>query len=927
MPRRAASIAALVIVALPACRRAPDKPQPPPASVAPQAAATQRATAAPAERGAAGSSTTLAGAAVSTSATPPNTANLAALEMGGHVESGKGLSLQYATFRLLDGDTSTAWSSEMNAKFPQEIVVSFLAHDSALVSGVTITVPARDVNPSAGICPSDGSIWPRDVEIWTSMDGPVQGFVRAAAASLPKESGPHPIRFASPIEARFVKVVVASNYGCAQFTVVAEIEVSEGRAAGYAALLDRHADLASLLSAGAPAAGASSAPGVPGIVGGAAPRDDLCALPSKAAAGADAHAESRNVLVISDDPEQYAPYYYARKDPESPAVRYFPTGPGDGRIDSSILRRVVFWSELPAGVSPALFVRSSGIDTVAIAQACDVKSQLSLASQRALVNWVADGHKLIIQDSDVCHAGPGYSFLPFPFATSNPGARGAASNLRIVENNTIVSARSNDPAFLDAVSWAQEKNGNVKNDLGDSNVVTTYDAHWCGTVLGSNANGIAGFVMAYVRYGKGIIVYDGLDYDQRRSVAYRQLVLRELLIPFNPDGLLCNVPLTPFVITTDATLLTRGLAPGQSAAYPIRVLSNLGAFKGPVRLSLTPPANVAGLVARFEPDTVTLGDEATSTMTVTVPTAAPDSWRMAVRGYGGDTTAALCLAATLPRTGTVVVKTELGPQPAAASQKNLLVILDLSGSMNLPLAGSTRIGVARQVLRDVLKRIPDDFNVGLRLYGHRFGSRQKETCTDSELVLPVRRLDRSAIANAVDRFRPRGETPLVYSVLQAVADLKSAGGGSVVLITDGEESCGGDFAGAAASIRQSGIDFRLSIVGFTLTSAQAQRQLGTLSSSTGGAYYAAQDGPALARALVAATISRFPYTVSDSSGAIVASGEADDNGQDLPPGSYTINVQAGDEKITTSRLDVAAGSSTTVRVVRRGDRFVLDRPH
>jgi len=42
---------------------------------------------------------------------------------------------------------------------------------------------------------------------------------------------------------------------------------------------------------------------------------------------------------------------------------------------------------------------------------------------------------LIIQDADGCGENnrPDYSFLPFPFATSNPGAQGAASALRLIE--------------------------------------------------------------------------------------------------------------------------------------------------------------------------------------------------------------------------------------------------------------------------------------------------------------------------------------------------------------------------------------------------------------------------------------------------------------------------------------------------------------
>jgi hypothetical protein len=308
-----------------------------------------------------------------------------------------------------------------------------------------------------------------------------------------------------------------------------------------------------------------------------------------------------------------------------------------------------------------------------------------------------------------------------------------------------------------------------------------------------------------------------------------------------------------------------------------------------------------------------------------MPSKLPEPWKMALSGTSGDVDTALCIAAHERRTGTLSVRAELGSQPAAAARKNLLIILDLSGSMNLPLGKSTRIATARQVLRDVLQRIPNDFNVGLRLYGHRFGSRQKETCTDSELTVPVAPLNRDAILKIVDTTRPRGETPLVYSVLQAITDLKSVGGGSVALITDGEESCGGDFAAARNAIRASGLDFRLSIVGFTLKEQQAQQQLGALASGTGGAYYSAADGPSLTRALVAATISRFSYTVFDQSGKAVAHGEAGDNGQELTAGDYKVVVQAGDEQLVLDRVSVAVAGSAAVRVTRKGDRFVLER--
>ena len=824
----------------------------------------------------------------SVSARPPRTDNLVALEMGGRVETGKELSRLFALTMLLDDDPKTAWSSEVSAKFPQEIVLSFLGRDAATIAGVVLTLPPAGVNPTAGICPNEGTVWAKDVEIWTSMEGPNQGFSRVAATSLPMEPGDHPVAFPAPVEARFVKLVINSNHGCPQFTMLAGVAVREAQVTKSASFLGRHADLASLLSSAQTAAGP---PPTPASVPVVAAQGDLCALPAPRDP-APRHVESRTVLVVSNDPERYAPFYYAKVDPESPSVRYFSGGPGDGRVDSSILRRLTFLIVPPEGAAPAALVPSAGVDTVVLPQVCDVRTSVSPSFKRALVDWIAAGHKLIIQDSDTCANGPDYSFLPYSFSTSNPGARGAASQLTIVENSFLVSKNASDPAFMDEESWRLEKNGNFKNDFGDSNMVTRYDAHWCGAVAGANAIHASGFVLAYARHGRGVVLYDGMDLDQRRSVAYRQYVLRQLLLPFDPDPLPCSVPLAPFVVTTDASLVARALAPGQTYTYPITVRSNQGAYQGPVRLSLASPT-LAGLVARFDPETVALGAEATSTLTVTLPAAVPESWRMAVRGDASAARAALCLAANLRRTGRLTVANNVASP--SASQKNLLIVLDLSGSMNLPLGKSTRIATARQVLRDVLKRIPDDFNVGLRLYGHRYGSRQKETCTDSELVVPVRRLDRDLISKAIDRLRPRGETPLVYSVLQAAADLKAAAGGSVVLITDGEESCGGDFAAATSVLKQSGLDLRLSIVGFTLTDQKARQPLAAIAGATGGSYYTAEDGAALTRALGAATISRFPFSVVSASGATVAHGEAGDKGQELPPGEYKVVARAGDE--------------------------------
>jgi hypothetical protein len=636
-------------------------------------------------------------------------------------------------------------------------------------------------------------------------------------------------------------------------------------------------------------------------------------------------------MVIARAPTQYSPLSVA-SDPARtpPPTRYFAPGPGKGVVDESIYKRVSYWLQQPDVVRPAAFVPSAHVDTVVLEQVCDIKTSLRADVKQALVAWVANGNKLIISDADSCGSGqvPDYSFLPYSFATSNPGGRAAASALQILEQNFLVSPDSHNPAFFDEPSWRLRQNGNQSNDFGDSNTIVQYDDHWCGALFGTNAIGASGFVMAYAHYGRGVIVYDGIDRDQYQNLAYQQYAARQLLLPFRPDPLPCTLRVAPFAITTDVSLVNREVGTGQSVTYPLTVIGARPGFAGTVALSIVPPQG-ATIGGHVDPVSVSLGRTAPATLTITTPASLPKPLTFGIRGSANGATGTLCLTIDAVRRGHLSVIADVASAATPAlpekTRKNLLVILDLSGSMNSALGKSTRIATARRVLHGILAKVPDDFNVGLRVYGDRYGSKQKETCTDSHLAQPVQKIDRTSLFKIIDTAKPRGETPLVYSVLQAIADLKAAGGGSVVLITDGEESCGGDFAAAAAAIKQSGLDFRLNIVGFTLQGQAAQKALGSLAAGTGGAYYAAADGATLSRALTAATITTFPFSVRDAAGTVVVEGEAGDAGHDLAPGDYTIVVQAGEQAFTLPHVTVATGQTSTVRVTRKGNSFVVSR--
>jgi hypothetical protein len=262
-----------------------------------------------------------------------------------------------------------------------------------------------------------------------------------------------------------------------------------------------------------------------------------------------------------------------------------------------------------------------------------------------------------------------------------------------------------------------------------------------------------------------------------------------------------------------------------------------------------------------------------------------------------------------------------GSKPATP---NLEIVLDVSGSMNTKLGDSTRWQVALGTLKEVVSTLPDDLNVGLRVYGHRYSSKSAETCQDTELLVPIAKLDREKILNATTNLKPRGETPLVRSVLKTVGDLKAAGGGSVILITDGEESCQGNARSAAKEIAKSGVNVTLNIVGFTLTGQKVEAELGSFAGATGGQYYGAQNGAQLSRAIKMAAAQRLPYDILDASGKALASGQTSQLSRELPPGNYRIRIDALGQ-ILEEPVTIVPDQTTTLGLGVEGDRFVIRR--
>ncbi|PWW04257.1 Ca-activated chloride channel family protein [Hoeflea marina] len=182
---------------------------------------------------------------------------------------------------------------------------------------------------------------------------------------------------------------------------------------------------------------------------------------------------------------------------------------------------------------------------------------------------------------------------------------------------------------------------------------------------------------------------------------------------------------------------------------------------------------------------------------------------------------------------------------AASANDKAIIVLDASGSMWGQIDGKTKIEIARQTLTEVLGGIPDTLDLGLIAYGHR----EKGSCSDIEEIVRPEPGTRDAISAAVRKLNPKGKTPIADAVEQAAISLAyTEDKATVIVITDGIETCNADPCALASELEAAGIDFTAHVIGFGLT-AEEGRKVACLAENTGGRYLQASNAAELAGAL------------------------------------------------------------------------------
>lgn len=225
---------------------------------------------------------------------------------------------------------------------------------------------------------------------------------------------------------------------------------------------------------------------------------------------------------------------------------------------------------------------------------------------------------------------------------------------------------------------------------------------------------------------------------------------------------------------------------------------------------------------------------------------------------------------------------------STASANDLVLVFDASGSMWGQIGGEAKIAIARRVLGEVIDGLPAGQPVGLVAYGHR----RDGDCQDIETLQPIAALEPAKLKTTIEKLNPKGKTPITRSLEQAFGLLAGRpSGATVVLVSDGLETCGGDPCAAVRAAKAKNASFVLHVVGFDVAKEDVS-QLECAAQAGGGGYWSAEDAAGLGAALETAVA----LTPETPAGKLVVEAQADGKLQDI-----AIEVAQGGKRIAASR--------------------------
>ncbi len=196
------------------------------------------------------------------------------------------------------------------------------------------------------------------------------------------------------------------------------------------------------------------------------------------------------------------------------------------------------------------------------------------------------------------------------------------------------------------------------------------------------------------------------------------------------------------------------------------------------------------------------------------------------------------------------------------SGDKLLFVVDYSNSMGEYLEHKTKANHVKEMMKFIVPQISPSTKVGLRVYGHTCNLFAYNACRSSELVVPLGFANSDSILSEMSHLRPRGMTPITYSLKQAVnKDFEGYDGiKHIILLTDGGENCDESPCDYAIDLVKERRDIKIDVIAFNVHDDEDLAQLKCTADVTGGRFTQAETKAQLFRSMENFTI---PHTQKD----------------------------------------------------------------